>query len=105
MNKIESFKNAFINLALPSIMFSEPVEVGKKTSCDFDPILCGAVKAIPDPFTVFDKVIVDAGSLTLQGFIDWMKDNKGVEVQMVTCGTMALYNAYLPGNKHAPRLP
>lgn len=23
---------------------------------------------------------------------------------MVTCGQFALYNAYLPGNKHAPRL-
>jgi len=23
---------------------------------------------------------------------------------MVTCGEVALYNAYLPGNKHAPRL-
>lgn len=23
---------------------------------------------------------------------------------MVTCGDIALYNAYLPGNKHAPRL-
>jgi len=23
---------------------------------------------------------------------------------MVTCGQIALYNAYLPGNKHAPRL-
>lgn len=24
---------------------------------------------------------------------------------MVTCGKMALFNAYLPNNKHAPRLP
>lgn len=24
---------------------------------------------------------------------------------MVTCGDVALYNAYLPGNKHASRLP
>jgi len=23
---------------------------------------------------------------------------------MVTCGEVALYNAYLPGNKHGPRL-
>lgn len=24
---------------------------------------------------------------------------------MVTCGNVALYNAYMPGNKHAARLP
>jgi len=34
-----------------------------------------------------------------------MKNNKGIEIQMVTCGNAALYNMYLPGNRHAPRLP
>ena len=33
-----------------------------------------------------------------------MRDNKGVDVTMVTSGNYALYNGYLPGNKHAPRL-
>jgi hypothetical protein len=28
-----------------------------------------------------------------------------LEVSMITCGSVALYNAYMPGNKHAVRLP
>ena len=42
--------------------------------------------------------------MTFQQLFDWLKENKNVEISMVTCGQVALYNAYLPGNKHAPRL-
>jgi len=42
--------------------------------------------------------------LTFQGLFDWLQQNKGLEISMVTCGDVALYNAYLPGNKHAARL-
>ena len=28
-----------------------------------------------------------------------------LDVSMVTCGQIALYNAYMPGGKHALRLP
>ena len=28
-----------------------------------------------------------------------------LDVTMVTCGQIALFNAYMPGNKHAARLP
>jgi hypothetical protein len=34
-----------------------------------------------------------------------MATNKGVEIQMITCGNVAIYNMYLPGNRHAVRLP
>lgn len=33
-----------------------------------------------------------------------MEQNYGIEITLVSCGTFALYNAYLPGNKHAARL-
>lgn len=105
LTSIGKFKNAFINLALPSVMFTEPDDVKKIKSKDYDPIIGGPVKAIPEEYTTYDKVTINEGSLTLQQFIDWMKDNKGVEIQMVTCGSVAIYNMYLPGNRHAPRLP
>lgn len=37
--------------------------------------------------------------------LDWMKANKGVDISLITIGTVLLYNAYLPGNKHGARLP
>ena len=33
-----------------------------------------------------------------------MKEEKGLNVSMVACGKIAMYNSYLPGNKHAARL-
>lgn len=97
-------KNSFINLALPLWVFSEPTEVGKIKSKDYDPISMSAVKAIPEGYTIYDKTIVDKGSLTLQQLIDHMGEAVGVETTLVSAGRFSMYNAYLPGNKHAPRL-
>ena len=102
---IEKFKNSFINLALPYFMFSEPDDVKKNKSKEYDPIMCGPIKCIPEDYTIYDKVTINEGSLTFQGLFDWLAANKGVDITMVTCGQIALYNAYLPGNKHADRLP
>lgn len=70
LNDIEVFKNSFINLALPMFLFSEPDEIKKKKSVDFDPIMCGPVKAIPENYTNYSKITVDKGSLTTQQMID-----------------------------------
>jgi len=95
---IGKFKNSFMNLALPSVMFSEPDDVKKIKSKDYDPILCGPVEAVPSEYTVYDKTVIREGSMTVQQLLDHMDQTKGVEVQMVTCGNVAVYNSYLPGN-------
>lgn len=102
---ITKFKNSFINLALPLFYFSEPDDVKRIRSKEFDPIMCGPITCIPDGYTCYDKVTLDEGSLTFQQFIDWFATNHKVDVTMITCGKIALYNSYLPGNKHAVRLP
>ena len=86
-------------------MFSEPDDVKKNKSKEYDPIMCGPIKCIPEDYTCYDKVTINEGSLTFQGLFDWLATNKNVDITMVTCGQIALYNAYLPGNKHADRLP
>lgn len=104
MTNLEKFKNAFINLALPLFVFSEPDEIKKNKSKDYDPIMGCPVKAIPEGFTIYDKTLVNEGSLTFQQFFDYLKKNVGIDCSMVACGKCALYNAYLPGGKHKPRL-
>ena len=33
-----------------------------------------------------------------------MKETLNIEVTLLTAGRFSMYNSYLPGNKHAPRL-
>lgn len=101
---VAKFKNAFCNLALPQIMFSQPDDIIKNKSKEFDPIMCGPVECVPEDYTNYDRVDINEGSLTFQQLFDWLRENKAVDISMVTCGEVALYNMYLPGNKHAPRL-
>jgi len=58
LDNIEVFKNGFINLALPLFVFSEPTEVNKIKSKEWDPILACKVKAIPEGYTIYDKIVV-----------------------------------------------
>lgn len=103
-NDIEKFKNGFINLAVSIFLMSEPDEIGKTKSKDFDPIMGGAVKAIPEGFTIYDKTLINNGSLTFQEMFDFLKEKVGIDVSMVACGKVALYNAWLPSQAHKPRL-
>ena len=66
--------------------------------------MAGPVKALPEGFTIYDKTTINVGSLTFKQLFEWLKTNIGIDVSMVACGKVACYNAYLPGNKHKPRL-
>jgi ubiquitin-activating enzyme E1 len=55
---LAKFKNSFVNLALPLFVFSEPDPIKKTKSKDYDPIMAGPVKAVPEGFTIYDKVTV-----------------------------------------------
>jgi ubiquitin-activating enzyme E1 len=57
-DKLDDYKNGFINLALPLFVFSEPIPPNKNISKEKDPFLECPVKAIPEGWTIWDKVIV-----------------------------------------------
>lgn len=102
---LEPFKNAFINLAVSLFLFSEPDDVKRTKSKEYDPVMCGPIRAIPEGYTCYDKITVNSGSMSFQEFMDHFKNTMNLDVSMVTCGNVALYNAYMPGGKHAARLP
>jgi len=65
--------------------------------------MAGPITAIPEGFTIWDKVVVDH-RMKIGEFKAYMKEKYSVNITLISCGKIALYNEYLPGKKHAPRL-
>jgi ubiquitin-activating enzyme E1 len=101
---LEVFKNGFINLAIPLFVFSEPTPANKVRSKEYDPILMGKVKAVPEGYTIYDKIMLQ-GPLNFQQLFDELKAKYGVDITLVSSGKVALFNSYLPGGKHNVRRP
>ena len=51
--KAEAYKNVTINLALPLWVFNDPIEAIVMTDKEFDPIMCGPIKVVPDSINYF----------------------------------------------------
>ncbi|KAI5793095.1 hypothetical protein EDC01DRAFT_630094 [Geopyxis carbonaria] len=93
-NKIEDFKNGFINLALPFVAFSEPIASpkGKYQGKNGDVVLD----------KLWDRFYFDH-DLTLQEFLNAM-DEKGLEVTMLSSGVSLLYASFFPKKKRDERV-
>jgi ubiquitin-activating enzyme E1 len=103
-HNIETCRNSFCNLALPLFVFSEPIPPIKNTDKEYDPIAMGPVKAYPPNYTTWDKLEI-AGPCTLQDLINKLEADHKLKATIISCGKICIYNGYLPGNKHADRLP
>jgi ubiquitin-activating enzyme E1 len=64
----------------------------------------GKVKAIPEGYTIYDKIVID-GPMTFEQFFTYMKEKYNIDITLVSSGKVALFNGYLPGGKHNVRKP
>jgi len=89
-NKIENYRNTFLNLALPYFGFSEPIAT--------------AVTKVGDKnYTMWDTFVVK-GDMTLQEFLNKFEKEYHLEVDTVTYGDAMLYGIMLSPMKLNKRL-
>lgn len=79
-SKIETYKNGFVNLALPLFAFSEPVACAKKKAGTWE-------------WTIWDKISLQ-GPLTLTQFIKLLDSEYGCELNMLSFGVCILFSFF-----------
>ncbi|KAJ8259981.1 hypothetical protein GJAV_G00175680 [Gymnothorax javanicus] len=94
--KIDSFKNGFMNLALPFFAFSEPIAAPKHKYYDED-------------WTLWDRFEVkglqpNGEEMTLKQFLDYFKNEHKLEITMLSQGVSMLYSFFMPAAKLKERL-
>ena len=93
--KLEDFKNAFCNLALPFVSFSEPIAAPKK--------VVGSRKL---EWSLWDRFDVNEGrDITLKEFLAYMEEKHGLEVTMISSGVSILYSFFTNAKKLKERMP
>ncbi|CAH8550026.1 unnamed protein product [Schistosoma rodhaini] len=88
--KLELFKNAYVDLALPFTSFYEPVAPLKSKYYDTE-------------FSLWDRFEL-SGPMTLQGLIDYFKDSLKLNVTMLSQDVSMLYAFFMPEAKRKERL-
>ncbi|KAH7954650.1 hypothetical protein HPB49_020555 [Dermacentor silvarum] len=81
-DRLELYKNSFVNLALPFVGFSEPIPAAKK-------------KFRNREFTFWDCLEIQ-GELTLVEFLDHFRRELQIEIVYLSEGARMLYDAYAP---------
>lgn len=89
-NKIENFRNSFLNLALPYIGFSEPIKVTSH-------------KVGTKEFSMWDTFIV-TGNTTLGQMIESFKTLHNIDIDTVTYGNFMLYSPLINQKKKQIRM-
>ncbi|TFY80751.1 hypothetical protein EWM64_g3261 [Hericium alpestre] len=90
-NKLENYKNGFVNLALPFFGFSEPIAAAKN-------------KYGTTEWTLWDRFVF-SNDPTLKDIVDHFSKVHKLEVTMVSQGVSMLWSSFLGKKKSEERLP
>lgn len=93
---IESYRNFSANLAIPILSCAEPVAPARTTT---------KLKTGEWAFSLWDRIDLDIGDVTLQQLIDLFSEKYGLELNMLSYGAAMLYYSFsMPKKKAAERL-
>ena len=88
--KLESYSNAFVNLALPFVAFSDPMPAPVHKFND-------------EEWTLWSRFEVD--DMPLRDFIQYFHDKHGLDITLVSGNMAMLYADFMPPKKKEERLP
>jgi len=89
-NKIEFFRNCYLNLSINRLVLTLPSKEIKHKDEEYNEEISGPIKAIPLNWTVWDKIIIN-DSKTPKELIDLIKSDYGVEVILVTSNGITIF--------------
>ncbi|XP_072483986.1 ubiquitin-like modifier-activating enzyme 1 isoform X1 [Notamacropus eugenii] len=94
--RLEAYKNGFLNLALPFFGFSEPIAAPRHKYYDHE-------------WTLWDRFEVrglqpGGEEMTLKQFLDYFKTEHKLEITMLSQGVSMLYSFFMPATKLKERL-
>jgi len=98
--KIESYKNGFVNLALPFFAFSEPIAAPAKDYGGTKPIFGGGTTT---KWTLWDCFRIQ-GDMTMKQFIDHFQNEYGLSITMMSQGVCMLYSFFMGQDKLKERM-
>lgn len=84
-NKLEDYKNGFVNLALPFFGFSEPLAAPKNKFGETE-------------WTLWDRLEFE-NNPTLKDFAEWFQNKHNLEVSMVSQGVSMLWSSFIAKKK------
>lgn len=90
-DKLENYRDTFLNLGLSFFAYSEPKEAPKN-------------KYLDKTFTLWDSFEVKGNNMTLKKFLDYFKMNHGLVVNMLTYGQRMLYSDFMMPRKKKKRM-
>lgn len=108
-SKLESFKNGFVNLALPFFAFSEPISAPKMKvihSFYYIRVLISnqlSFQYYEKEWTLWDRFDVQ-GEMTLREFLEYFKTEHQLEITMLSQGVCMLYSFFMPPIKRNERM-
>ncbi|KAF8421221.1 hypothetical protein EV426DRAFT_219385 [Tirmania nivea] len=97
-NKLEDYRNGFVNLALPFVAFSEPIASPKGKYLGLDESDNKVEKTVDKLWDRFDF----EGDLTLQEILTRFS-TMGLEITMLSSGVSLLYASFFPPKKRQER--
>lgn len=92
-NDISLMRGTYMNLAVNLFVLTEPAPKIEHQDKDYDPFLLGPVKALPNKWTVWDKLVLN-GPMTFRQILKHFKDTYQVEINIITSGNVTLIQTF-----------